>query len=114
MAALLGPWQCGKTTLARRLTQPMSALEPLRGLVVLDEAPLRPEVFPVLRVLADRQPLPARFLLLGSASPDLVKGVAESLAGRVAVVDKGAFGTARGSAGPSGRRPRRWSGISIS
>jgi uncharacterized protein len=111
VAALLGPRQCGKTTLARRiaaerdaefidvesptggrrLEQPMAALEPLRGLVVLDEAQLRPEVFPVLRVLADRDPLPARFLLLGSASPDLVKGVSDSLAGRVAFVDMGGF-----------------------
>jgi len=111
VAALLGPRQCGKTTLARRiaaergaefidvespagrrrLEQPMSALQPLHGLVVLDEAQLRPEVFPVLRVLADRDPLPARFLLLGSAAPDLVKGVSESLAGRVAFVDMGGF-----------------------
>ena len=69
----------------------MTALEPLRGWVVIDEAQLRPEVFPVLRVLADRDPLPARFLLLGSASPDLMKGVSESLAGRVAFVDIGGF-----------------------
>lgn len=111
IVALLGPRQCGKTTLARqwtaggqaefidgespagrrRLEHPMSALEPIRGLVVVDEAQLHPALFPVLRVLADRPENPARFLLLGSASPDLVKGVSESLAGRVAFVDMSGF-----------------------
>jgi hypothetical protein len=100
---LLGPRQCGKTTLARafaarrgaelfdlespadrrRLEQPLTALAPLRGLVVIDEAQLQPDLFPVLRVLLDRRPLPARFLLLGSASFDLVRGISESLAGRI-------------------------------
>ena len=109
---LLGPRQCGKTTLARafsarhdaesfdleapadrgRLVQPATTLTPLRGTVVIDEAQLQPELFPVLRVLADRRPLPARFLLLGSASPDLVRGISESLAGRVALVQMGGFG----------------------
>jgi predicted AAA+ superfamily ATPase len=109
---LLGPRQCGKTTLARafaarhdaeyfdleapadrgRLAQPATALGPLRGPVVIDEAQLLPELFPVLRVLADRRPLPARFLLLGSASPDLVRGISESLAGRVALVPMSGFG----------------------
>src|SRR5947199_8550207 len=85
--ALLGPRQCGKTTLAReiaerghstyfdlenpvdlaRLSQPMIALEPLRGLVVIDEVQRHPELFPVLRVLLDRKPTRARFLILGSA-----------------------------------------------
>lgn len=108
---LLGPRQCGKTTLARqfaagrlaeyfdlespadaaRLNQPMTALEALRGWVVIDEAQLRPELFAILRVLADRRPLPARFLVLGSASPDLVRGVSESLAGRVALVPMAGF-----------------------
>jgi hypothetical protein len=108
---LLGPRQCGKTTLARqfarahraeyfdlespgdvgRLTQPMTALEPLRGWVVIDEAQLMQELFPVLRVLCDRRPLPARFLLLGSASPDLSMGATESLAGRVALVPMSGF-----------------------
>lgn len=108
---LLGPRQCGKTTLARqfavgrdaeyfdlespadaaRLAQPMTALEPLRGWVVIDEAQLKPELFGILRVLADRRPLPARFLVLGSASPDLVSGVAESLAGRAALVPMSGF-----------------------
>jgi predicted AAA+ superfamily ATPase len=71
--------------------QPMTALEPLRGWVVLDEAQLQPALFPVLRVLADRASLPARFLLLGSASPDLVQGVSESLAGQVAHVPMTGF-----------------------
>ncbi|MEZ6038036.1 MAG: ATP-binding protein [Planctomycetota bacterium] len=108
---LLGPRQCGKTTLARavassrkatmfdleapgdlaRLSEPMIALQRLRGLVIIDEAQLLPELFPVLRVLADRKPLPARFLLLGSASPDLARAVSESLAGRVALVPMGGF-----------------------
>ena len=101
---LLGPRQCGKTTLARQiaagqgaaffdlenpddaaaLEQPMMVLAPLRGLVVLDEVQRRPEIFECLRVLMDRADQPAKFLLLGSASPHLVRGVTESLAGRVA------------------------------
>ena len=108
---LLGPRQCGKTTLARQvgaevgakffdlehpddaaaLDQPMLALESLRGLVVLDEVQRRPELFPVLRVLMDRPEVPARFLLLGSASPHVVREVTESLAGRVAFVDMQGF-----------------------
>lgn len=103
VVALLGPRQCGKTTLARqivpvespnyfdledprdleRLTEPMSALENLMGIVVIDEVQRRPDLFPVLRVLADRVPLPARFLILGSASPGLLRQSSESLAGRV-------------------------------
>jgi len=116
---LLGPRQCGKTTLAQmyagrrpvthfdledprdhtRLSQPMTALEPLRGRVVIDEAQLRPELFPVLRVLADRRPLPARFLLLGSASPELVRGTSESLAGRVAYLPMSGFDLSEVGAG---------------
>lgn len=108
---LLGPRQCGKTTLARhygmtrechhfdlenpvdlrRLEQPMEALAHLRGLVVLDEVQRRPDLFAPLRVLLDREPSPARFLLLGSASPQLIKGVTESLAGRVGFVDLAGF-----------------------
>lgn len=97
VVALLGPRQCGKTTLARqivpaeapgyfdlenprqlvRLTEPMSALENLHGIVVIDEVQRRPDLFPVLRVLADRSPLPARFLILGSASPALLRQSSE-------------------------------------
>ncbi|MGH7821933.1 MAG: ATP-binding protein, partial [Candidatus Binatia bacterium] len=101
---LLGPRQCGKTTVARQiasgqrstyfdLEDPDAALRaeiakqvlaPLRGLIVIDEFQRQPALFELLRVLADRRPLPARFLILGSASPDLVRGVSETLAGRVA------------------------------
>jgi uncharacterized protein len=111
VVALVGPRQCGKTTLARelvpagspryfdlenprslaRLDEPMTALERLRGLVVIDEIQRRPELFPVLRVLADRKPLPARFLVLGSASPELLRQSAESLAGRIEVVTLSGF-----------------------
>lgn len=112
VAALLGPRQCGKTTLAAalaangrptrfdlenpsdlaRLADPMLALERLRGLVVIDEVQRRPELFPVLRVLADRRPVPARFLVLGSASPELLHQASESLAGRVTFVEMAGFG----------------------
>src|SRR5437867_10119223 len=106
VVALLGPRQCGKTTLARqfvpadsvnyfdledpqsvaRLAEPNTALRPLKGLVVIDEIQRRPELFPLLRVLADRKPLPARFLILGSASPDLFSQSSETLAGRLETV----------------------------
>ncbi len=106
MVALLGPRQSGKTTLARsfvpagslnyfdledpaslaRLTAPDLALRPLKGLVVIDEIQRRPDLFPLLRVLVDRQPLTARFLILGSAAPDLLKQSAETLAGRLETV----------------------------
>jgi hypothetical protein len=61
----------------------MLALERLRGLVVIDEIQRKPELFPALRVLADRARKPARFLLLGSASPDILRQGSESLAGRI-------------------------------
>ena len=111
VVALLGPRQCGKTTLARmiarqspsayfdlespadqqRLQNPEYVLGGLRGLVVLDEVQTQPSLFPVLRVLADRPARPARFLILGSASPDLIRGASESLAGRVEFVDLHGF-----------------------
>lgn len=111
VAVLLGPRQCGKTTLARevagrqpstffdlekmsdraKLQQPELLLGGLKGLVVIDEVQRMPELFTVLRPLADRPKLATKFLLLGSASPDLVKGVSESLAGRAGFVDLGGF-----------------------
>ena len=111
VVVLAGPRQCGKTTLARqfldpdsvnyfdlespaslaRLDEPMTALEPLRGLVVIDEVQLRPELFPALRVLVDRTPSPARFLVLGSASGGLLRQTSESLAGRTERVLLGGF-----------------------
>lgn len=114
VVALLGPRQCGKSTMARRflrgsspnyfdledpevaarLAEPMIALRGLRGLVVIDEIQRQPALFEVLRVLADRRPLPARFLVLGSASPLLVRGVSESLAGRVETLAMSGFGLA--------------------
>lgn len=107
VVAILGPRQVGKSTLARaiaatwkrgavtyldlendvdlrRLAEPSYALEPLRGLVIIDEVQRRPELFPSLRVLADRPKRPARFLVLGSASPHLLKQTSETLAGRIA------------------------------
>jgi predicted AAA+ superfamily ATPase len=109
--ALLGPRQSGKTTMAREfvdldspnyfdledtsglisLAEPKIALAPLKGLVVLDEIQRRPEIFPILRVLLDRTPLPARFLILGSASPDLRRQSSESLAGRLELVEMDGF-----------------------
>jgi len=109
--ALIGPRQCGKTTLARqfihptsinyfdledpfslaRLDQPMSTLQDLNGLVVIDEVQRRPDLFPILRVLVDRDPLPARFLILGSASPALLRQSSESLAGRMTIVTMSGF-----------------------
>lgn len=109
VVALLGPRQCGKTTLARaisasgeshyfdlekpqdrrRLESPIQALEGQSGLIVLDEIQRMPQLFEVLRVLADDSRTTARFLILGSAAPELVRGVSETLAGRVTFVDLG-------------------------
>jgi len=111
VAALLGPRQCGKTTIARmiarqrpsvyfdlenpidarRLEAPMRALEKLKDLVIIDEVQRLPKLFELLRVLVDRPDNQARFLLLGSASPYLVKGVSESLAGRIGFTDLSGF-----------------------
>ena len=112
VVALVGPRQCGKTTLARqlvgpeslnyfdledpvslaRLDEPMTSLSGLRGIVVIDEIQRKSDLFPVLRVLADRKPLPARFLILGSASPDLLHQSSESLAGRIELITMTGFG----------------------
>lgn len=76
---------------AAAFENPMSSLAPLRGLVVIDEAQRCPQIFPVLRVLVDRKENPARFLILGSASPELARQAAESLAGRVEIIEMGGF-----------------------
>ena len=105
VVGIVGARQVGKTTMARdlrrgfrtataffdlenpedlsRLSDPMLALKDLRGLVIIDEIQRKPELFSILRVLADRKPLPARFLILESASPELIRQGSESLAGRV-------------------------------
>jgi len=72
----------------------MTALESLRGTVVIDEIQRRPNLFPLLRVLADRKPLQARFLILGSASPDLLRQSSESLAGRLETISIGGLSIA--------------------
>ena len=125
VVVLTGPRQCGKTTLARqilpqdapgyfdledpasllRLSEPMTALAGLRGVVVIDEIQKRPELFPVLRVLADRRPLPARFLILGSAAPELLRQSSETLAGRVETVPLAGFSLAEVGAS---RLERHW------
>ena len=111
IAALLGPRQCGKTALARhfasgkqteyfdledptdvrRLENPSLALKPLKGLIVIDEIQRKPQLFQLLRVLADRQPLPAKFLILGSASPNIIRQTSETLAGRIEFIYMSGF-----------------------
>ncbi len=111
IVSLLGPRQCGKTTLARhfakpgsslyfdledpvdsaKMGEPKNVLENLKGTVVIDEVQRQPELFSLLRVLADRVPLPSKFLILGSASPNLIKHASESLAGRVERITIGGF-----------------------
>ena len=114
VVGVIGARQVGETTLARlvsdefggavthfdlekpsdlaRLADPQLALEPLRGLVILDEVQRLPDVFPLLRVLADRPGPSARFLVLGSASPDLLRQSSESLAGRISYLELPGFG----------------------
>ncbi len=128
VVVLAGPRQCGKTTLARqfldpdsvnyfdlespaslgRLDEPVTALEPLRGLVVIDEVQLRPELFPALRVLVDRTPSPARFLVLGSASGGLLRQTSESLAGRTERVLLGGFTANEAADHSSDAQARLW------
>ncbi len=112
VTALLGPRQAGKTTLARwvadaaaerhyfdledpddlrALENAKAVLAGLSGLVVIDEVQRRPDLFPVLRVLVDRPKSPARFLVLGSASPDLLRQTSETLAGRIEFVELSGF-----------------------
>ena len=113
VVGIIGTRQVGKTTLARmvmrgnsqpnhlfdlenpedlaRLTEPMLTLKPLRGLVIIDEIQRYPNLFNVLRVLADRPRRPGRFLVLGSAAPELLKQTSETLAGRIAYHQLGGF-----------------------
>ena len=111
VTALLGPRQCGKTWLARQFVPKpenyfdlhdfvdrarleesyFKVLDGLEGTVVIDEAQARPDLFQKLRVLADRPMNPARFLITGSASPGIIKGVSESLAGRIRLLPLGGF-----------------------
>jgi len=125
VVALIGPRQSGKTTLARqfvppdslnyfdledpaslaRLDEPMTALRDLEGLVVIDEVQHRPDLFPILRVLVDRLPLPVRFLILGSAAPAFLRQPSESLAGRLETVT--ASGFSLGEVGPADK-DRHW------
>ncbi len=112
VVAILGPRQCGKTTLSRqfasqwkseatffdlehprdvqRLEEPMLALESLSGLIVIDEIQRKPDLFPVLRVLADRNKK-AKYLILCSASRDLIRQSSETLAGRISYLEIGGF-----------------------
>ena len=113
VVGIIGARQVGKTTLTRslsdrmhsttiyfdlenpedlaRLADPMLALKGLKGLVVIDEIQRVPELFPILRVLADRPKASARFLVLGSASPELLRQGSESLAGRIIYHELGGF-----------------------
>ena len=113
LVAILGPRQCGKTTLSKqfarevksekvyvfdledprdlaRLDEPTLALENLSGYVIIDEIQRRPELFPVLRVLVDKNPS-LRYIILGSASRDLIAQSSESLAGRISYIEMGGF-----------------------
>jgi predicted AAA+ superfamily ATPase len=113
VVSLLGPRQCGKTTLAKAylkqhakeakyydlenaedlslLANPQLVLGQAKGLVVIDEIQRKPDLFQILRVLVDRKPLPAKFLILGSASPEMIRHASESLAGRVESIEMNGF-----------------------
>jgi len=111
VVTLIGPRQCGKTTLAReflseesinyfdledpvslsRLDEPMTAFSTLQGLIVIDEVQRRPDLFPILRVLVDRSGYEGRFLILGSASGDLLRQSSETLAGRMETLTLSGF-----------------------
>ena len=107
VTAILGPRQCGKTTIARQLEfdhyfdlenprdmvsmeQPQLTLEDLKGLIIIDEIQRIPELFPLIRYLADTNPQ-QKYLILGSASRDLIRQSSESLAGRIAYFHMGGF-----------------------
>jgi predicted AAA+ superfamily ATPase len=106
IVAILGPRQCGKTTLAKeyfkltpnppenyfdleipndlaRLQDPWLGLASLKGLIVIDEIQRRPDLFPTLRALIDQENHGKRYLILGSASRELIRQSSESLAGRI-------------------------------
>jgi predicted AAA+ superfamily ATPase len=128
VVALIGPRQCGKTTLARglaetrrstyfdledpldleRLAQPKLAIGQQDGLVVFDEVQRRPDLFPILRVLADQGRRGRRFLILGSASPELLRQGSETLAGRIAFVEMAGFDL--GEVGAAAQRRLWWRG----
>jgi predicted AAA+ superfamily ATPase len=111
ITALLGPRQCGKTTLARQFRSaginyfdlespldlarlnpdPLGLLGSLEGLIVIDEIQEMQSLFPILRILADEPVARRQFLILGSASPDLLKHSAETLAGRIRFIELGGF-----------------------
>ena len=111
VTTLLGPRQCGKTTIARTigsptpvnyydlenpadragLANPQLALRGSSGLVILDEIQMMPEIFEILRVLVDDESHKAKYLILGSASPGIIRNVSETLAGRTAFVDMSGF-----------------------
>lgn len=112
ITAILGPRQCGKTTISREIKSyspitifdledptdyqalivtPKLTLSSLEGLIIIDEIQNMPELFPILRVLADRPDNKTKFLILGSASPDLIKNASETLAGRIAFIDMAGF-----------------------
>lgn len=112
ITAILGPRQCGKTTISQivaskypstvfdledpvdleRLTSaPKLTLEPLKGLIIIDEIQRLPELFPILRVLSDRNEPDVKYLILGSASPQLIKNASESLSGRISFIDMSGF-----------------------